>query len=125
MQYLPAVSVITVETKSLTLHCLLALDHWPDVLPELSCSLAVCFHRPPAFFPKNKPHALKDNGEPKHGYPDPETEREESVVFSRLANNCRPQSWPSKSPPRVATLIPPPRNLTLTLTLTLNLNPQL
>src|SRR5881394_4157824 len=56
MRHLPAVSVITVEIESPTLHCLLALDDRPDALPELSCSLAVCFHRPPAFF-QNNSHA--------------------------------------------------------------------
>ena len=50
MQYLPTVSIITVEAESLTLLCLLALGPWSGALLELSCSLAVCFHRPPAFF---------------------------------------------------------------------------
>src|SRR5437588_13051428 len=55
MQYLPAVSIITVEAESLTLLCLLALGRWSGALLELSCSLAVCFHRPPAFLKRQRP----------------------------------------------------------------------
>src|SRR6266513_3545975 len=55
MQYLPAVSIITVEAESLTLLCLLALGRWSGALLELSCSLAVCFHRPPAFLKQQRP----------------------------------------------------------------------
>src|SRR5204863_313688 len=49
MQYSPTVSIITVEANSLSLICPLALGPWSGVLLELSCSLAACFHRPPAF----------------------------------------------------------------------------
>src|SRR5438132_13187443 len=55
MQYLPTVSIITVEAESLTLLCLLALGPWSGALLELSCSLAVCFHRPPAFLKQQRP----------------------------------------------------------------------
>src|SRR5437660_1487139 len=57
MQYLPTVSIITVEAESLTLLCLLALGSWSGALLELSCSLAVCFHRPPAFLKQRRPRS--------------------------------------------------------------------